>query len=224
MNSVRADIRSRVISWLVRDSGGGRARGLLRVWPLWEGLAHRLWPTMDIPGARHGLLSLHFTRYRGRTFVLPDGAMMRHGDPICELHMNNHAFLRALGEASGAERWAIVPIFRDDLRSLAAWIRSDRPPPRIKAIVGRTVLGRGAVRLGFTMRPRGGSLLSLFDRLFLDGLLILYTPEGQERMRIGKTVRDDSADAWMSITELLRRYGAPDHCIYTGVSRLPRNG
>jgi hypothetical protein len=155
---------------------------------------------------------LHFTNYGGPNFTLPDGTEIAQGDTIGQLHLNNQMFVAALsgpaGSATGSQKWAIVPLFREQLRELAAWTESGGLSEPIEAIYGVTVLGRGAIRLGFTMRPRKRSILAAFDRLFLDGLMILYTPEGQERMMLGKTVNDQSAEAWMSIGELRRHYGA----------------
>lgn len=182
------------------------------MWPLWERVAHRLWPAVDIPGSKHNLFGLHFTAYCGPNFTLPDGTEIARGDIIGELHLNNQMFMAALagpaGSATGSEKWAIVPMFREQLRELAAWTESGSLPGPIKAIYGVTIMGRGAVRVGFTIRPRKRSIVAAFDRLFLDGLMILYTPEGQERMMLGKTVNDQAAEAWMSIGELGRRYGA----------------
>src|SRR5271156_2823619 len=41
----------------------GLPAGLLRAWPLWERTAQRLWPRTPIPGARYGILCVHFTTY-----------------------------------------------------------------------------------------------------------------------------------------------------------------
>src|SRR5579872_560597 len=194
------------------DSGGGRARRLLRVWPLWERLAHVLWPAVPVPGSPHGLFQIHFKKHRGPMIPLSDGATVRSGEWVGELHFDNQAFLQALDRdgrlETGSAKWAIVSYLRDDLRALAAWTKSGTLPRPMVAIVGITVLGRGAVRLGFTMRPRAGRVLPYLDKLFVDGLLIIYTPEGVGRMTTGKTVADTSQEAWMSVDELLRRYGA----------------
>jgi hypothetical protein len=80
-------------------------------------------------------------------------------------------------------------------------------PHPIKALVGITVLGRGAVRIGFEMHPRRGHVLPWLDKLFVDGLMIIYTPEGLGRMTAGKTVMDRSEEAWMPVSVLMRLYG-----------------
>lgn len=203
--------RERLLRWLARGSGNGNAHGLLRIWPTWESVAHRLWPAVDIPNAPNRLFAIHFKRHRGRPVSLPDGAVIEVGDWVGEMHLDNHALLRALNRGNdartGSEKWAIVPLFRDDLQALAAWIESGAAPRPAKAIVGTTVLGRGAVRLGFTLRPRLGRLLPFLDKLFVDGLLIIYTPEGFQRMTHGKTMHDPSREAWMSVSRLRGLYG-----------------
>ena len=206
-----AGMRDQIIRILVGKSGGGKARRLLRAWPVWERLAHRIWPAEQVPESPHDLLSIHFKKHNGRTVSLPDATSIVRGDWVGEMHFNNHAIVNALSDGTrqqtGTAKWQIVPMVRAELRALTAWLQSGSMPHEIKAIVGVTVLGRGAVRIGFTMRPRGGKILPYLDKLFVDGLLIIYTPEGVERMTTGTTFRDRSEEAWMSVGELMRRYG-----------------
>ena len=206
-----ARFRAGLISLLVRNSGRGQARGILRIWPLWEEFSHKLWPSQVIPNAPHSLFSLHFTQHRGAAFLLPDNIEIWPGDPVAEIHFNNHVFVSLLSNTTGTERWASVRLFREDLRAVADWAASGTMPTHIKALFGVTVLGRGAARLGFTLRPRKNTVRNRLDRLFLDGLLILYSPEGQHRMTVGKTVQDQPVDAWMSIDHLLHQYGVGDY-------------
>ena len=69
-------------------------------------------------------------------------------------------------------------MFRDGLQALARWESEPGFPHLIIAVYGVSVLSRGAVRLGFTIRPRKPGLQTQLDRMFLDGLLTLYTAEG----------------------------------------------
>src|SRR5262249_24022219 len=71
---------------LARRSGGGRARGFLRFWPIWEHFWLTLFPVRSIPGAPHDLLHVRFTKYHGKPFALPGGGEIRRGARICELH------------------------------------------------------------------------------------------------------------------------------------------
>lgn len=209
-----------VVKWLIRDSSFGRPRGVLRVWPLWERLAHRIWPTIPVPGSPHGVMSLHFTTHRGVPFLLSDRIEIRAGDRLGEIHVNNAAILRALGASLGPEKWPIVSILRDELRAVSRWINQAEYCD-VRALFGVTILWRAGRRFGFDIRPRPATLRTQLDRFFLRGLLILYTPEGLDRLSQGKADEDQPMEIWMSRETLLRRYGdsAPTGTSSSGESK-----
>lgn len=188
---------------LSAGSGAGRPRGLLRVWPIWERAARRIWPTRDIPGAPYGIFGVHLTHYRGQTFALPDGALVRKGDRVAEIHANGSAVLAAARES----KWRVLTAASRDLQAIAAWIVTAPDMSDVKAFYAITMLETGARRLGFSSRPRKITWRTRLDRFFLMGLLVLYTEEGAERLAIGTTAVGFPQEAWMSREELLRRYG-----------------
>lgn len=206
-SSRASSLRQRLVAFLVRDSGQGRARGILRIWPLWERLSRRLWPTVEIPESPHGLVAIHFGPYKGKAILLPDGTEICSGDKVAEIHFNNRIQIEALGQARGAEKWRIVTILRQELTALAAWTKQTDFPHDVKAIYAVSILSRGAVRLGFTIRSRPPGFRSRMDSLFLSGLLILYGSEGLDRANLGQSMGGRPTEVWMSRDELMRRYG-----------------
>jgi hypothetical protein len=175
----------------------------LRVWPLWERLARRIWRTVPIPNAPHGALDVYFGRYHGEPIVLSDGTPIQPGDRVIELHTNNLVVL----DAVQGSRWHILRVLEGDLRALAAWVSQPDFSPDVQAIYAVTVLGRGATWLGFHLRDRPPGLRARLDRLFMAGLLAIYTSEGFDRLSRGKTFGPYPQEMWMSRAELLRRYG-----------------
>jgi hypothetical protein len=194
---------SRLFWRLSAGSRAGRARGPLRIWPLWEWMARRIWPTRPIPGAPYGAFTIHLTRYRGDRFVLPDGTEIQPGDRVGELHFNN----RIVVQVTRRRVWDLVPALEADLRSLAIWITGPGFPPGVTAFYGVTLLAAGAKRLGFTARERPVTLGARLDRFFLSGLLALYSRQGLRRLGLGRTYGTYPREVWMSRAELLRRYG-----------------
>jgi hypothetical protein len=69
------------------------------------------------------------------------------------------------------------------------------------------LLGRSAPRLGFTLRRRPSSIRTRLDRFFLMGIIVLYHPAGRDRLVHGTTYETEPVETWMSLDELLRRYG-----------------
>jgi hypothetical protein len=183
---------------------GGRARGFLRFWPVWERLDRWLHPALPIPGAPAGLFLVQPTRHRGRPVELADGTGVARGDPILELHLNNRAL--AAGAARGP--FELLALLEGDLGALAAWAAQPDAPP-FRALHGVTLLSRAAPRLGFTLRPRRVPLYAWFERFFMTGLLALYNVRGVERLTHGGTYGAYPAEVWMARGEFERRYGAP---------------
>lgn len=188
---------------LAAGARSGLARGFLRAWPLWERIKRRMEPVMPIPGAPHGLFLIHIGRYHGRPITLPDGTTISRGDLVYELHLNNQQLARAEGDLG------LIPQLRADLRALAAWVRRSGSLPGPRALYGFSLMSPGARRLGFTTRDRPLTLKVRLDRFFLVGLLALYNVRGVERLRRGTTYRHYPQEIWMSLDELMRRYGTP---------------
>lgn len=211
---------SGLLGWrLAGRTTDGRARGVLRFWPLWEHLMWWLFPTTPIPNAPTGLLDVRLTRYHGRPRALPDGTRLRRGDWVGELHIHNATMAQV---AVGATPWELVRLVEGDLRALAAWVAQDRaalaqatpsrrPARRIgaaQAFYGVTLLGRMTPRLGFVAFERPHTLGAWFDRLFMTGLLALYHPQGLERLTHGTTRGSYPQEVWLASAVLLQRYGA----------------
>jgi len=189
--------------WRIAAHGAapGRPAGILHAWPIWERIARRMWPTMPIPGARYRVLDLQLAVYGEPSVALDDGVAIEPGTLVVQLHCNNPTILR-LARA----RVSIVQAARDDLHHLARWIAAYDRAGEIKALYGVTVLGSGCVRLGFTLRPRALPFRNRMDTFFMNGLLLLYNPDGLERAGWGILARSRAQQIWMSRAELLRRY------------------
>lgn len=194
------------LGWRLAPTHGGRPRGFLRFWPVYERfwrLFHRVQP---IPDAPHDLLRVQFSRYHGRPITLPDGTTVRRGDRVGKLHLNNPVVSRVAAEGSALR---LLPMLAGDLAALARWLASDAAPGggELRAIHGVTLLARGAARLGFTLRERPRALYTRLDGFFMTGLLALYNPAGLDRLRRGTTYGREPVEIWMSRAELARRYG-----------------
>ncbi|HEV2236855.1 MAG TPA: MFS transporter, partial [Ktedonobacterales bacterium] len=113
---------------------GGRARGFLRFWPLWERIDRWFHPVRPIPGAPAGLFLVQPSHYRGRPVDLPDGTRIARGDPMLELHLNNRAL--AAGAARGP--FELLALLEGDLAALAAWAATPDAPP-FRALHGVTL-------------------------------------------------------------------------------------
>jgi MFS family permease len=188
---------------LARSSGGGKARGFLRFWPVWERIWLTFFPTRSLPGAPHDLLHVRFRIYRGKPLTLPGDVEIRKGARLCELHFNNAIMGHLAAETT---TWGLIRMLREDFAALARWSRQPDFPDGVQALFGYTLLNEPAPRLGFTVRERPHTLVTWLDRLFMTGLLALYNPRGRARLEEGDTYGAYPAEVWMPVDELRRRF------------------
>jgi hypothetical protein len=181
------------------NSRPGQARGLLTGWWLWEQIAKQAWPSQAIPEAPAGLLRVRLIRYRGPALGLPDDTQIKPGAVIGELHCENLGFLQAMfgGPVSTA--------IRGDLAALARW--TARGAISFEALYGFTLLGAGAARLGFYRRQVPITWRGRANRLFMNGLIVLYHPDGIRRLERGRTLSAPPVEIWLSRAQLLHLYG-----------------
>jgi YkoP domain len=211
--------RAGVLLWKILAFGSkpGNPRGLLVVWPKWEQLAHRLWPVIQIPNAPYRMLQIRVRSYRGPAVRLSDASLIRDNSLIAELHCNNRVFLSNIGNHDLNPYSAC----REDLHSIADWMKHDSVGKKIEALYGSTMLTIAAARLGFILRESPHHLRRRFDRFFMIGLLILYTRPGLDRLARGTTMSSYPMEIWMARHRLLKLYGdRPGHLIVSNCDGL----
>ncbi len=150
-------------------SGRGRAAGPLRVWLWWEWLTTGWWRLR--PVRRGGLLLYSVQRWRGPSVPLADGTVVRPGDRVLELHLDNTGFARWGIDAP----WPYLRVLREDLVAVRALLVRDA----LAAAHGVTVYAAGARRLGLEVRPLPRTPWWRLVRFFLWGLRAIYHPRGR---------------------------------------------
>ncbi|MCS7235120.1 MAG: hypothetical protein RMM30_03985 [Armatimonadota bacterium] len=174
-------------------SGRGRAAGALRVWLWWEWLTTRWWRLRPIrPG---GLLLYSVRRWKGPTVRLRDGAVVRRGDRVLELHLHNALFPRQATDSP----WPYLAALREDLVALRHRMAQDHAV----AAHGVTVFAEPARRLGFEVRPLPRSPWWRLVRFFLWGLRAVYHPRGR-----GHKPPPWPAEVWLPLDTLPGRVKA----------------
>ncbi len=149
-------------------SGRGRAAGPLKVWLWWERLTTCWWRPQPVrPG---GLLLYSVQRWKGPPVQLADGTVVRPGDRVLELHLDNRVFPRRGTDAP----WPYLHILRKDLVALQELLAQCG-----SAAHGITLFGAGARRLGFEVRPLPRTAWWRLVRFFLWGLRAIYHPRGR---------------------------------------------
>jgi peptidoglycan/xylan/chitin deacetylase (PgdA/CDA1 family) len=155
---------------------------------------------------RSTLFRLRVKRFRGRTLKLSDGTLLRSRDPIAELHLNNEILQEITRTGKSPERIALLALkeARRSLPALARWASNAPQGKEIRAVLGLTMLYRGAERLGFTICDPP-ALLKKLATWYQGWLLGLYRPEGRLRYYRHRDKLSPKIVA-MGREELIRRY------------------
>jgi len=154
-----------------------------------------------------GIVSFELRRHRGKPLRLDDGTLLKPGDMLLELHMNNLWFIhnRDISGSAGESRWKVSSAFAEDLRYLARQMMEGAFPTEVKALHGITTLHSPARRLGFTVTELPNNLRRRITTFYLSGLRRVYyfgKPGIQARQRKPPVLNE----VWMSRARLLERY------------------
>ncbi len=152
---------------------GGRTLGVLNVWVLVEHLT--AWRQRIRPIRPGAMLRYAVTHHRGQRVELRDGTSISDGDPIIELHFDNHRLVEL--SRAGTSPWPFLQHARDDLIELERLL-STGVIAEVKALHGVTLFAPAAVRLGFEVQALPRTWRHGLDRFFLVGLVVLYHPAG----------------------------------------------
>lgn len=145
-----------------------------------------------------------------RTVRLMDGTVVRRGDPIGVIHLNNERVvtLHAVGLQPGAIgirfRRQLVASFRE-LTRLAA---PGGSLVQVRAFTATTILHHGLGRLGFEP-ARDGSGGSVIAGAYQRVLLASLRPAGSARL--GTSIRHRARQLWMSREALQVRFHHSEH-------------
>jgi hypothetical protein len=154
-----------------------------------------------------GILGLELARHRGRTLTLRDGTLVRPGDLVGEVHLDN-----ARTHEIGAPGWQAkgLQLAWDDLRALAAWADAQTPDRRPVAYHGETVLAALARRVGFEVHELPADAVHRLRAWYLRGLLARWAASGRNRLAHGRGGLRVRA-AWLSDSRLreVTRTAAP---------------
>ncbi len=110
-----------------------------------------------IPGSSWEMLYVDIRTHRGRTIELPAGEIIRKGDRVAELHVNNLKLLDM-----NLNMTMVFRILRQEFEALARASQEHPDYQQIKAFYARTVLHPIAARQGWTMFDVANPLLKLF--------------------------------------------------------------
>jgi hypothetical protein len=148
------------------------------------------------------IIRLGLVRYRGPTLTFQDGTVVRPGERVGEIHVDNRRAAALHEGRKGGFRYR-----REVFRALPALARDLRTRPEYQALQvvgGRSLFWEEARLVGLEHRP-----LPAFTRWWLGWweryLLARYHPAGRQRLAQGN--RTELRQVWITRRTLLERYG-----------------
>jgi hypothetical protein len=156
--------------------------------------------------ADHSAVMIEVRTYRGHPVTLRDGAQVRSGDRIVELHLANHT----VADNATSRAWSPFQTLTTTSEDLALIHRLVERGSlgHVRAVHAVSLIAPALGRVGFTVRPLADSAQSRLLRFYLVGLLAVYHPQG---WRGASRARERAwpYEAWMSTADLAAATHAP---------------
>jgi len=183
-------------------------RFVLILWPVADRLLRVIHHIRPLKADDSGIIRFNLHHYKGPTRVLDDGAEVKTGDIIIEVHLNNDWFKRRrnLNLSASQSPREFLGCFAQDLRLLAQQVASGMFDD-IAALHGMTLLHVAARRLGFQVDELPDSLWKKGARFYMAGLMEVYHLRGDEISGL-REKSWELKEIWFSRAALLARYGS----------------
>jgi peptidoglycan/xylan/chitin deacetylase (PgdA/CDA1 family) len=183
-------------------------RLMFRLWKKWERTLHRLLRLESVYGERHSIFRIRRRRYYGPPLTLPDGVILKKGDLVGELHLNNEMMIAALERAKSPVQLAaaLVKEARQSMPVLSRFVMETEKYRDIKAVYGITMIYRGADPLGFMICDIKESLFGKVATLYLRMYMSVMHPKGKGRLKERRALLVPKRVV-MSRAMLLEKYG-----------------
>lgn len=181
-----------------------------RCWQLIDTVIRRFSGINDPGKGTPSIYRLALRRYHGRDLHLPGGTVLHKGDYYAELHLNNDYILELTDQSNSTagRGFNLLRSVQEAMPVIARYLAEEPRYQKAKAILGTTLMHRGADRLGFAVYDPKPGIFSWLARWYEIWLLILFHPDGPKRYKKYKHKLTLKQVA-MSRAELVRRYLPP---------------
>jgi hypothetical protein len=186
----------------------GTARPLPLHWRLLEAYFHRVYHMETLENDPGALLAYNFFTYRGPDVPLSDGATVRAGDRVMELHFRREALLPLIQDGDPRRvGLALLKLGDRDIPRLARALRDDPALRDVRALHALTLFHRGIGRWGFEVRPVDEPLAERWFTWWHRLLMARDHPQGGAHIRQHQA-KLVTRHVWASREALIRRYAA----------------
>lgn len=179
---------------------------MIILWIKWEHLFNRLFFIQPIDQDQP-FLNVRVRTYWGKPIQLLDGEIIKRGDRVLELHLNNEMLFRMGTNSRSSIHLAIQMIRTTEqlLPKTLSFILNHPKYEEIKGIYGITMIYRGTKQLGFTVTDLPRGLFFFLTKIYLRLLLLVVHPQGKQRLQTKGELLIPKIIA-ISTKEFMRRY------------------
>lgn len=180
---------------------------LITLWLQWEKLFQWVFRVKEIDN-HDELLSLRVKNYRGKPIQLKDGNVLKRGDRVAELHLNNEKLFAISTHIRTPVQLAVQLIHGVDkeMPKIAGLLQHHPTYQHVKGLYGVSLINRGTKKFGFSVVDLPKGPFFIFSRMYLRLLLYILHPEGKKRLKTKKELLVPKTIA-ISKADLLKRYG-----------------
>lgn len=180
---------------------------LVALWMQWEKLFHRLFHVRPVD-SHNPFLHVRVCTYNGKPILLTDGEVIRKGDRVVELHLDNHLLFEMGMQARSSVQLAVQMIraMEDLLPKLSELMVTDRAFNNVKGVYGISMIHRGTKKFGFSVMNLSSGIFTNLTKIYLKLLMFIVHPQGKKRLDQKKELLTPKMIA-ISTKQLQRGYG-----------------
>lgn len=180
---------------------------ILVLWPVADRLLRVIQRIRPLKADYDGIICFNLGHFKGPARLLNDGSVVKSGDRIIELHLNNHWFIRRrkLNLSASQSLREFLGCFAQDLHLLAQQVESGMFGS-ITALHGNTLLHIAARRLGFQVDELPDSLWKKVARFYMAGLMQAYHLRGNGILGFREKPWE-LKEIWLSRAAFVAKYG-----------------
>jgi len=168
------------------NSGRSLSDIFLAIWKIWDYILRLLLQIEDVTDSsgKKTIFRISVGHYPGPCIELPCGGILRPGEKICDLHLNNDYLRKCIEKENRPEKIGIkiARELRSALAVLAGCLQRNPRFDGVNFITAITLLHRGTALAGFTpveiSSPKVKRIISAYQGLILN----LYHPMGKQRL------------------------------------------
>lgn len=148
-----------------------------------------------IPDSEYNYIYLDIDKYKGKTVTLSDGTIIKKGDIVAEIHVNNDS-------VDDIPVRKVIKVFYSETLTMARQLKYNEDFKDIKALFGRTVLAPLTKRLGFEVFEIKSGYMKRFIRIWDNLIKIVFSSRKKDKVKFR-----EPKEVWMSREALINKLG-----------------